>query len=108
MTEILKEYKVKDGDDKYLTFDFNARTGAMNPMWCAPSMAYSFTEEEAKRLACVHEAVIVSPAEFKADYDKFIAEVKRKTNEDVSNLRSSAARGDGFGTHTYYGNGKRR
>jgi len=51
-----KDYKVKNEKGEFLSFDFDSRTGQMNPIWGPISMSYPFTQDEAYRLSDVHYA----------------------------------------------------
>lgn len=64
-----KDFKIRNDEGKYLSFNFDARTGSMDPLWGPISMSYPFTQEEAYRLANLYEAEVMSPAEWQLQYE---------------------------------------
>lgn len=65
MTGSEKTYKVRNGDGMYLSFDLEASTGKMRPIWGGIAMSYPFEMEEARRLANVFQADLVAEDEFR-------------------------------------------
>jgi hypothetical protein len=57
----VKDFKVRNAEGQYLSFDFDATAGTMTPLWGPPAIAYSFTEREATRLAEEHGAFVERP-----------------------------------------------
>lgn len=74
-----EEYKVRNDEGKYLSFNFNASTGAMEPLWAGIMMSYPFSFEEAHRLANIHESEVMSPDEWQLEYEKFREECKQRS-----------------------------
>lgn len=74
-------YKVKDNNGKYLGFDFQWRTSTMLPLWGAISCSYTFSQEEATRLARVHKANLIPKLVWEADQKEFDLEVARRKTE---------------------------
>ena len=62
-----KNYKVRNTEGKYLSFNFNFRTGEQTPLWGGIAMSYPFTLEEGRRLASLFGADLVPESEWAAE-----------------------------------------
>lgn len=86
MDDQAKTFRIKRSDGQWLSFDFDASSGKMNPMWGPISMCYSFTEGKAWDIVDIFaqrepelDMTVVDDATFKAEYAKFEAEIKARS-----------------------------